>query len=160
MSPIRSFLKIENTRIGMRNFRGEERPFNPAGRKNFCVFIEPRDAERLKADGWNVRFLEPRDPEDDRQAYLPVSVSYDYYPPEIWIVTSRNKTKLKEEDIKILDWAEIQNVDLTIRPYSWAQGGKSGIKAYVKSMYVTIVEDELLEKYHDVPEGSSVPFDE
>lgn len=154
MSPIKSFLKIENTRIGMRNFKGEERQYNPAGRRNFCVFIEQEDAEALHADGWNIRWLEPKDPDSERQAYLPVSVSFDYYPPEIWIVTSHNKTKLKEEDIKILDWAEIQNVDLTIRPYNWAQGGKSGIKAYVKSMFVTIVEDELAEKYHNVPDSA------
>lgn len=155
---IKSFLKIENTRIGMRNFAGQERQFNAAGKRNFCVFIPFEDAEALRADGWNIRYLEPRDPEDQRQPYLPVSVTFDYYPAEIWIVTSHNKTRVKEEDVKLLDWAEIQNVDLTVRPYNWEQGGKSGIKAYVKSMFVTIVEDELAEKYHNVPEGiSSAP---
>lgn len=162
MSPTKTtFLKIENTRIGMRNFRGEERPFNPPGRKNFCVFIDnPEDAEALKEDGWNIRYLDARDPDDERQAYLPVAISFDFYPPDIWIVSSKSKTKLNEQTLQALDWAEIQYVDIQIRPYHWEQNGKSGIKAYVKSMFVRIVDDELQEKYQDIPEGYSAPLDD
>jgi len=161
MSPIRSYLKIENAKIAMRNFSGREGQYNPAGKRNFCVFIAEEDADQLKADGWNVRWLEPRSLDDDRKPYLPVSVSFDYYPPEIWIVTSRGKTKLKEEEIKLLDWAEIAIADITIRPYNWTQpDGKTGIKAYVKSLYVTIVEDELSEKYHNIPDSAVSPVDD
>jgi hypothetical protein len=161
MSAIRSFLKIENTKIGFRNFAGKVNQYNPAGKSSFCVFIDEENAEGLRADGWNIRWREPRNPDDDRQAYLPVAVSFDFYPPEIWVITSRGKTKLKEEDIKILDWAEIEVADITIRPYNWTQpGGKSGIKAYVKSLYVTVIEDELSEKYRDVPDSANSEIDD
>jgi hypothetical protein len=154
MSAMRSFLKIENVKIGFRNFAGKQTQYNDAGKKNFCVFLDEENADQLKSDGWNVRWLEPRNPDDDRQAYLPIAVSFDYYPPEIWVITSRGKTQLKEDEIKLLDWAEIAIADITIRPYNWTRpDGKSGIKAYVKSLYVTIVEDELSEKYRDVPES-------
>lgn len=141
---------IENARIGFRNFSGEEGKFNPKGRRNFCVFLESDLGETLQDDGWNVKWLDPRDEGDDPQAYLQVAVSYDNIPPKIIMITSGGKTVLNNDTIDVLDWAEIENVDLIIRPYNWEVNGKTGVKAYVKSMYVTIVEDEFAYKYNDI----------
>lgn len=146
---------IENARIGFRNFSGKEGKFNPAGRRNFCVFIDHDLAAKLSGDGWNIRYLQPRDPEDDTQAYIPVAVNFKFNPPKIVLVTKKSKTKLEEDEVNILDWAEIAKVDLTLRPYNWEVNGKTGVKAYLKTMYVTIVEDDFADKYGDIPEGAS-----
>ena len=66
------------------------------------------------------------------------------------MITSRGGTPLNEEDVEILDWADISNVDLIVRPYEWAVSGKTGVKAYLKSIFVTINEDELELKYADL----------
>jgi len=149
-------LNIENARIGFRNFSGKEGRFNPEGKRNFCVFLEEGVADKLKDDGWNIRVLLPKDPQDDPQHYLPVKVAYDFYPPRIFVVTETSKTELTENAIKVLDWAEIESVDLTIRPYNWKlqSSGKSGVTAYVRSMYVRIVEDEFAKKYRNVPDSA------
>ena len=81
-------------------------------------------------------------------------VSFKNYPPKIIIISRRGQTPLSEDEINMLDWAEIETVDVSINPSSWEVNGAHGIKAYLKSIYVTIVEDELDEKYYDVPDSA------
>lgn len=156
MSRIENNITIEGARIMFRNFSGLEGRFNPAGNRNFCWLIEdPALADGLMADGWNIRHLPPRDEGDEPVPYMQVSVKFrDTVKPKIVLVTSTGKKILDEETVNILDWAEIKNVDMIIRPYNWNVSGKSGVKGYLKTMYVTIKEDEFESKYADVPDSA------
>jgi hypothetical protein len=151
---VKSNITIENARIGFRNFTGKEGQFNPAGQRNFCVFLEDADADLFAKDGWNIKHLTPKDPGDAPQAYLQVSVSYANYAPKVILINSIGKTILDEDTVNILDWADIENVDLIIRPYNWEVNKKKGVKAYLKTMYVTITEDEFADKYRNVPDSA------
>lgn len=148
-------IRIEGARIGFRNFSGEEGRFNPKGRRNFCVFLEEDIAKDMEKEGWNVKWLQPREEGDEPQAYLQVKVVFGKIPPKIVLVTMRGKTRLDEDTVNILDWAEIQNVDLVIRPYNWEVNGNTGVSAYIKTMYVTLREDEFESKYYDVPDSAA-----
>ena len=146
-----SYVLLEDCRIVFRNFTGKETPMNREGDRNFCVLLDPTDAENLLAEGWNIKYLQPREEGDAPQPYLQVKVMFGKYPPKIVMIAATGKTNLDEASVKNLDWVEIQKADLTIRPYSWQVNGKEGIKAYLKSLYVTILEDPLELKYLDAP---------
>lgn len=138
---------LEDIVIAFRNFAGKEDMYNRAGDRNFAILLDPETADSMLQDGWNVKYLRARDDGDERQAYLQVAVSYKARPPKIMMVTSKTMTPLTEDEVELLDWADIETADCTINPYDWAVGDKHGTKAYLHALYVKIEEDYLQEKW-------------
>lgn len=148
---------VEGARILFRNFAGKEGQYNREGDRNFALLLDEDVAARMAEDGWNIKYLKPREEGDARQAMVSVSVKFDgARPPAVTMITSRGRTPLDEEMVEILDWADIANVDVIVRPYHWNVNGQTGVKAYLKTIFVTIQEDELELKYADVPEFAAI----
>lgn len=140
-------VKIEGAQIIFRNFEGKEGPYNRKGDRNFAVILDNETADLMARDGWNVRTLEPREEGDEPLPYLGVTVRFDVRPPKVILLTSTSRTVLNEDSVEVLDSADIKNADLIISPYQWAVNDKSGIKAYLKTLYVELEEDDLDRKY-------------
>lgn len=138
---------IEDAQIVFRNFEGKEGMYNKAGDRNFAVILDPATADAMAKDGWNVKQLKDRDEDEPGDFYIEVAVSYKNRPPRVVMITSTSRTNLDENSVEVLDYADIAQVDLIANAYRWEVNGKTGIKAYLKSMFVTIEEDELERKY-------------
>lgn len=149
MERVNHNLEFENARIMFPNFRGLPTKFDPAGGKRFfCVAIpDPDLAQQMRDEGWNVRVLAPRNEDELPLDYMQVKVAFGDIPPKIVMIANGVQTLLDETDVGQLDTAEIQSVDLVIRPYNWNIHGDTGVAAYLKTMYVTIEMDRFAIKY-------------
>lgn len=138
---------IENAQLIYRNFAGRQTMYNKEGDRNFHVILDPVTAEKMQADGWNIKVKEPQEEGDSPFYHLEVSIKYGFKPPKIVTVTTRGQTFLTEDTIEVLDYAEFELVDIVLNPYMWEVNGKTGIKAYLKTMFATLFEDDLEKKY-------------
>lgn len=138
---------VEDARIIFRNFSGKEGQYNREGDRNFAVILDTELATKMVDDGWNVRLLESREEGEDATPYIQVAVNFKNRPPRVVLLTSTGRTHLDEDSVAVLDWADIKTVDLIARGYEWDVNGKSGVKAYLQSLFVTIEEDALERKY-------------
>lgn len=146
-------LILEDVVIAFRNFAGKEDTYNREGDRNFAILLDEDRAAKMERDGWNVKRLKPRD-EEIGQPYIQVSVSYKTRPPKIGVVTSKGLRYYTEDMVELLDWVDIEQADVTLNPYEWAVNGKSGIKAYLQSLFLKIEEDYLQLKWESFVEDN------
>ena len=144
-------INIEGANIIWKNFSGERDKFNP-GKRGFSVVIDDKEmADELKKEGWNIKerpLQEGADP-SEQEWTLPVKLNMNRY-TQVWLIVGNHKTLLNEDTVAQLDVVDIVNCDISIRPYEWEMSGRTGITAYVDSMYVTIRENKFAEKYADL----------
>lgn len=138
---------VEDARLVFRNFEGKEGQYNREGDRNFAVILTEEAAQQMLADGWNVKYLASREDGEEDTPYISVAVNFNQRPPRVVMITSMARTHLNEDSVAVLDWADIRTCDLIARAYNWEVNGKTGVKAYLQSMFITIEEDELERKY-------------
>lgn len=150
---------IEGARIIFRNFAGREGQYNREGDRNFGVVLPADIAEQMLEDGWNVKYLRAREENEEPTPWVQVSVSYKGRPPRVVMITHRGnppvpqRVTLTEDLVELLDYADLSTVDLILNPYTWAVSGKTGVKAYLKTIFATIQQDELEVKYSEIEEA-------
>ena len=150
----KGILQIDDARIIYRNFTGVGSKFNREGDRNFAVVIPDEEtANRLVADGWNVKIKPPRDEDDTPFMFLPVKIKFNDRGPNVYLLTGKALNRLDEESIACLDNVEIMSVDLDIRPYDWDVNGKTGRTAYLQSIRVTQEVDRFADEYENTSIG-------
>jgi hypothetical protein len=141
---------LQGAEFYFRNFSGRESQFNAEGDRNFGVYIPEELADTLIDDGWNVKYTKIREEGDVARPFLQISIGYKVRPPRITMISGGTRTPLTEQMLDILDWADVLDLDVTFAPYNWEVAGKKGVKAYLRVMYITVVQEELDAKYSDL----------
>jgi hypothetical protein len=153
-----STVQIDDARIIFRNFAGKEGQYNREGDRNFGVVLPNDIAAQMEADGWNIKYLRAREEGEEPTPWVQVAVSYKGRPPKVVMLTMRGdtpvRTTLPEELVELLDYADLSSVDLILNPYQWAVSGKTGVKAYLKTIFAKVQQDELEQRYSEVQEIS------
>lgn len=147
-------LLIEHAQLIFRNFAGEERMYNSAGDRNFSIVLPPDLAKKMLDEGWRVKQLKPREDIDgdttEGDYHIKVTVNYKKgRPPRVVMITSKSRVDLGAEEVALLDAADIKNADLIINGW-WSDMNGGGYSAFLKSIFVTINEDELEMKYGSI----------
>lgn len=152
----RKLLEIEDCRIIYRNFAGLEGKFNREGDRSFSVIIPNQEiADKLMADGWNVKIKPPREEGEEPFMTLKVKIKFSGRGPSAYVISGKNHRRLNEDTIGILDEMDIQSVNMDLRPYDWEVNGKTGRTAYLQAIEVIQNVDRFGAKYDSEEE---MPF--
>lgn len=140
-----------------RNFAGEATAFNNPGDRNFCLVIDEELAERLEQIGFTIKRTKERE-DYDSVPYIKIKVGYtlkdgsdNNYPPKIFKIDSTGMKMLDKNNVKLLDGARMNKVELefSARPYEDRKTGEIKYTAYLKSFYAEIEESALEREYNE-----------
>jgi len=139
---------VEGATLIYKNFEGKKDMYNTAGRRECSIVLDPVLGEQLLADGWNVKIKEPREEGEEGFYFLTFETRFEgFKPARIVLLTAKSKLPIDEDNVDMLDWADITDIDVTIRAYRWEMGDKSGWKAVLKTMYAKLLLDPTEAKY-------------
>lgn len=150
---------FKGAEIRFPNFAGRAKPngVTPEGQRSFVLVLDPETADNLSHMGVTVKEYQNPDGDITYTARVKVQYGSPFYPdPEVYQITSRGAVLLDETTVGSLDFAEIQQVDLSVKIGSWKYAGKSGKTLYLQSLYATLVEDELKNEYAEIIEKGGV----
>lgn len=153
-------VKVDDAVLRFRNFSGREGKFNAEGVRSFVLMLDPDEATNFKTIGFNVKELPPRDATEEPSYCLRVAVRFEPFPPKIYLISKGVRTELTEETVHCLDFADIKKASVAIRPREYNVNGNVGVKAYLKTLYVELEEDEFENQYSfdsTVKSSQSVP---
>ena len=165
----RKLLKIDSPELFMINFSGRPTDNNPQGHRQFSMVIPSEEmAEDMKADGWSVWYTKESDKYGGPKPCITVEMRFhhekdlEYLNPKIYRCTRKKPegVLLTEDLVSDLDRDEIEDTILWINPSRWNVNGKTGIKAYVDSLWVKVEDSDPTTKFWGYPDEEELHFEE
>lgn len=152
---------LRDVQLIFRNFSGRPSTYHKnGGVREFGVVLDREQYEQMLEEGWNVKERPGREEGDPPRWHLPVAVGYKIArKPKVVMIGSKGKTQLDEGLVDLIDGVDIRKADVIVRARHWDDNGTTKVKAWLQTLYVTIIEDELDLEYSDVPYADgSMPY--
>lgn len=149
-----------------RNFRGLDTKYS-RGKIFFNVAIEdPQLLKTLLDRGFNVKdYVNKERPDEEPTHILKITIKFNDFGPKIqqYVEGSGTPVDLDQDDIGMLDDADIMDCVIKIRPYDWTMAnGTQGVSAYLTELAVQIPQNrftEMTERFQNPIDGSDdLPF--
>lgn len=141
---------ISDARIIFRKFNNEPDRFRNTNRSFHIIFPSQEAAEPLIEEGWPVKIKAPREEGEDPLIIMKVNVKMESsYPPNVYLDTGSNLTKLDGDTIDILDRVDIESCEMELRPkhYENRETGGDAISAVLNKLVVIQKVDWIIDKY-------------
>lgn len=147
-------IELEDVQIkwAFSHFDGREDTFNAQGDHNFTMILPEDVADKLKAEGWNVRDMKGYEEGDPDEHLLKAKISYKFEPPKIFLIKGQRKMRADQRDLADIRRDTCERIDVILTPSRWVNGQNSGITAYVKELYAVVRESRFSERYADLEE--------
>lgn len=147
-------IELEDVQIkwAFSHFDGRADTYNDEGDHNFTIVLPEETAQKLIAEGWNVREMAPYEEGDLPEYLLKVKISYKYEPPKIYLIKGERKFRADQRDLAEITRAATEQIDVIITPSRWVNGNRSGITAYTKELYAKVKQSRFSERYADYEE--------
>jgi len=159
----RGTLTVENAFLFWTNFKGLPTEYNKqGGRRTFCISLTKEIADRLQEEGWNVKYREPRNEDDDPFYFTECVVNMNSnYEPRIMLCSEWNGKKsmnrLHGDAVGKLDDLRFENIDVVIDSHRYEKGAKG----YCNTLVATQRKSDLFGgKYaeYEMASEEDLPF--
>lgn len=146
-------LNLAHVRIGWMNFEGRnEKGYNRNLDRSFHIFFDDLQlAQQLADEGYGVQFPDPNEPVVDgalpKQPRLKVVVSNGQelnFGVKVFLRDEPGAPAVQIDPAMFpkLDNYRIDYADIVINPYEWEWDGKTGVKAFLKTAYLNLYQDD------------------
>ena len=157
----RKLLAVKTPKLYSHDFSGERSKYKT---RSICVEVPEEIKDRLLEDGWEIKVRIPEDERYEPRYYLPVTIKFNEYGPEITKVAPNTPVTYDASTAGNLDSTDMTDIELLITPFH-NPDRPGAAKAYLREMrfkqnlspldYFND-EDEDEEDYRPYIEG--VPF--
>lgn len=127
------------------NFEGRQTKFTN-GKRFFTIRLPEEVAKDLEDDGWKIKWKPIEKDSEELEPRLQINVNFNYKPLQIFMLANNTKTKLDEESVREIDYAEIIEFEGIVKAFR-KPDLFDGVSASLDTLWVTIRQSDLYEKY-------------